>query len=45
MLRVVVEFGMMPTAAIAVVNAGVAMVVIVFATEGGGDWHHQWLFE
>ena len=41
-LRVVVGIGVMPTAAIAVVNAGVAMVVVfVLATEGGGDWYRQ----
>ena len=41
-LRVVVGIGVMPTAAIAVVNAGVAMVVVfVLAAEGGGDWYRQ----
>ena len=41
-LRVVAGIGVMPTAAIAVVNAGVAMVVVfVLAAEGGGDWHRQ----
>ena len=32
--------------AIAIVNAGVDMVIVfVLATEGGGDWHHQWWCE
>ena len=45
-LRVVVEIGVMPTAAIAVVNAGVAMVIVfVLAAEGGGDWYCQWSCE
>ena len=37
--EVVVGIGAMPTTAIAVVNAGVAMVVVfIFAAEGGGEW-------
>ena len=36
-MMVVVGIGVMPTTAIAVVNAEVTVVVFVFATEGGGN--------
>jgi len=37
-----------PTTAvvIAIINAGVAMVIVfILTTEGGGDWHRQWWYE
>ena len=37
--EVVVGISVMPTTAIAVVNAGVAVIVVfIFTTEGGGEW-------